>query len=182
MLPELFLRNIIYHKLRYNWNAWHRSWVKWHGMADELHEEGISLRCSINIFCSTWNALCPQYRFFQHSSFVSNFEPCEMYICWLFLYTSTTWEGYICLHIDIFTYFCLHMFLIDSGWSDMAWQMSSLPPWEDISLIWSKNHFFCSMYICVSPKNIFFNIINFVGILSHITFTFPSHYSINVNV
>ena len=82
----------------------------------------------------------------------------------------------ISLHI-----FCLQMSLKYSGWSDMAWQMSSLPPWVGISLIWSKNHF-CSMYTSVSPQKHFFNIMNFVGIASHITFTFPSHYSINFHV
>ena len=83
---------------------------------------------------------------------------------------------YISLHI-----FCLHMFLTDSGWSYMAWQMMSLPPLGGISLIWSKNHF-CSMYTSVSPQKHLFNIMNFVGIASHITCTFLSDYSINVHV
>ena len=73
------------------------------------------------------------------------------------------------------------MFLEDSGLSDMAWQMRSLPAWGGISLKWSKNHF-CSMYTSVSPQKHFFNIMNFVGIASHITFTFPSDYSINFHV
>ena len=38
---------------------------------------------------------------------------------------------------------------------------------------------FCSMYTSVCPKNIFFNIMNFVGIGSHMTFLFPSPYSIH---
>ena len=37
------------------------------------------------------------------------------------------------------------------------------------------------VYLCIPPKHIF-NIINFAGIVGHITFTFPSHYSINFNV
>ena len=41
---------------------------------------------------------------------------------------------------------------------------------------------YCSMYTSVSPPKHFFNIINFVGIASHTTFTFPSHYSINFHV
>ena len=132
----------------------HRSWVKWHGMAEEPREEGISLRCSTNIFCSICKARCLQYRFFQHSSFVSNCKVCEMYISWLFLYTSATWEGYICLHIDIFIYFCLHMFLIDSGWSDMAWQMSSLPPLGRYFIDMVQKSFFAVCILVYSPKNI----------------------------
>ena len=62
----------------------------------------------------------------------------------------------------------------------MAWHMSSLPPGEGISLICSKNSFL-HMYTSVSPQNIF-NIVNFVGIESHIKFTFPSHFSINLQV
>ena len=41
---------------------------------------------------------------------------------------------------------------------------------------------FCSMYTLVSPQKHFFNIMNCVGIASHITFTFPSDYSINFHV
>ena len=73
---------------------------------------------------------------------------------------------------------CLCMFIINCGCSDMACQMSSFLPWGGTSLIWFKNHF-CSMYTFVSTKNIFFNIMNFVGIESHMTCLFPCHYSIH---
>ena len=123
----------------------------------------------------------PNTDFFQYSSFVSNCEACEMYISWLFftylqLETAISVLIFISLHI-----FCLHMFLTDSGWSYMAWQMMSLPPLGGISLIWSKNHF-CSMYTFVSPQKHLLNIMNFVGMASHITCTFLSDYSINFHV
>ena len=73
------------------------------------------------------------------------------------------------------------MFLINHGCSDMACQMSSLLPWRGISLIWFKN-LFCSMYTSVCLKNIFFNIMHFVGIGSHLIFLFPCHYSIHFYV
>ena len=41
---------------------------------------------------------------------------------------------------------------------------------------------FYNMYTSVSPQKHFFNIMNFVGIASHITFTFPSDCSINFHV
>ena len=41
---------------------------------------------------------------------------------------------------------------------------------------------FCSMYTSVSPQKHFFNIMNLVGIASHITCTFLSDYSINFHV
>ena len=100
----------------------------------------------------------PKTIFFQHTQFVSNCEPCEMYTSLLFLYTSATWKAYICLHIDIFKHiFHLGMFTIDSRWSDMAWQMSSLLPGEGISLTCSKNSFFCSRLhvLLYSPKTFF---------------------------
>ena len=75
----------------------------------------------------------------------------------------------------------LHMFLTYSGWCNMAWQMMSLSPLGGISLICSKNYF-CSMYTSVSPQKHFFNIRNLVGIVSHITCTLLSDYSINFHV
>ena len=45
-----------------------------------------------------------------------------------------------------------------------------------------QKSFFAVCILLYPPKTFFFNIINFVGIASHITFTFPSHYSINVHV
>ena len=83
---------------------------------------------------------------------------------------------FISLHL-----FGLHMFLTDSGCSNMAWQMMSLSPLGGISLIWSKNYFLQYVYFCISPKY-FFNIMNLVGIASHITCTFLSDYSINFHV
>ena len=38
------------------------------------------------------------------------------------------------------------------------------------------------MYASVSPQKHFFNIIHFVGIVSHKTFTFPPHYSIHFHL
>ena len=75
----------------------------------------------------------------------------------------------------------LHMCLTDSGCSNMVWQMMFLVPLGGISLIWSKI-IFCSMYNSVSPQKHFFNIMNLVGIASHITCTLLSDYSINFHV
>ena len=77
--------------------------------------------------------------------------------------------------------FCLHMFLIDSGWCNMAWQMMSLPLLGGILWMWSQNYFLSYVYFCISPKH-FLNIRNLVGIASHITCTFLSDYSINFHV
>ena len=49
----------------------------------------------------------------------------------------------------------LHMFLTDSGWCNMAWQMMSLSPLGGISLICSKNYFLQYVYFCISPKTFF---------------------------
>ena len=80
---------------------------------------------------------------------------------------------YMSWYSYVYIFFCLHMFLTDNGWSYMAWQMMSLPLLGGISLIWSKNQF-CSMYTSVSAQTHLFNIMNFVGIASHITCTFLS--------
>ena len=48
--------------------------------------------------------------------------------------------------------FCLHMFVIDSGWCHMAWQMMSLPVLGCIFLMWSQNYFWSYVYFCISPK------------------------------
>ena len=59
----------------------------------------------------------------------------------------------VSVFILIFSHiFCQCMFLINSGWSDMACQMNSLPPWGGISLIWSKNHFLQCAYFCIHQK------------------------------
>ena len=113
------------------------------------------LKCSTNIFCSTFNALCPQYRFFNivYLSAIVRHVKCTFLDCFythLQLVRAISVFILISLHI-----FCLHMFLINSGWSDMAWQMRFLPPWGGISLIWSKNHFLQYVYFCISPKTFF---------------------------
>ena len=150
-------------------------------MADEPHEVGISLKCSKNLFCSTCNALWPQYRFFNiiHLSAIVRHVNCTFLHCFS---TYLQLDIAISLCILIFTHiFCLCMFLINCGCSDMACQMSSLLSWGGILLIWFKV-IFCSMYTSVSPKNIFFNTMNFVGIGSHMTFLFPCPYSIHFYV
>ena len=55
-------------------------------MADESPAEGISLKYSKNIFV----VHVTKQIFFQHTQFVSNCNPCEIYISLLFLYTSAT--------------------------------------------------------------------------------------------
>ena len=51
--------------------------------------------------------------------------------------------------------FCLCMFLINCGCSDMACQVSSLLPWGGISLIWFKNNFFAVCILLYAPKTFF---------------------------
>ena len=143
---------MIYHTVTYYCNPWQRSCVQWYGMADEPHEEGISLKCSTNMFCSICNALCPQYRFFQHSSFVSNCEACEMYISWwLFLYISATWEGYIGPDIHICTYFVCICFLQIVGEVIQHGRWCPFPHWEAFHW-YSPKSFLQYVYFCISPK------------------------------
>ena len=59
-------------------------------MADESPAEGISLKYSKNIFVVHVILYAPKTNFFQHTQFVSNCNPCEIYISLLFLYTSAT--------------------------------------------------------------------------------------------
>ena len=63
----------------------------------------------------------------------------------------------------------------------MAWQMMYLPPLGGF-YGYGPKIIFCSMYTSVSPQKHFFNIMNLVGIASHITSTFLSDYSINFHV
>ena len=124
-------------------------------MADEPHEVGISLKCSTNLFCGTCNALWPQYRFFNivHLSAIARHVNCTFLNCF---YTYLQLERAISVFILIFSHiFCLYMFLINSGCSDMACQMSSLPPWGGISLIWFKNTFFAVCILLYPPKTFF---------------------------
>ena len=108
------------------------------------------------VFCSMCNALYPPYTFLQYYSFVSNCAACEMYISWWFLYTSATWEGYICLDIHIFTSF-LSAYVSYRWWVHVIWhgRWCPLSPLGGISLICSKNYFLQYVYFCISPKTFF---------------------------
>ena len=154
--------------------TWQGRWALWgRHFIEMLHRY---------VFCSICNALYPPYRFFQHDSFVSNGEACEMYISWLFLYTSATWEAYICLDIHIFTsFFVFICFLQIVG--EVIWHSRPcpLPHWE-VFHWYGPKIIFCNVYTSVSPPKHFFNIMNLVGIASHIACTFLSDYSINVHV
>ena len=48
--------------------------------------------------------------------------------------------------------FCLHMFVIDSGWCNIAWQMMSLSLLGGILWMLSQNYFWSYVYFCISPK------------------------------
>ena len=97
-------------------------------------------------------------------------------------YPHLTLERAIYVLMLIYSYlFGLHMCFIGCGGSHMAWPMISFAPLVGISLIWSKFILY-SMYTSVSPQKYVFNIMNLVGIASHITFTFLSDYSINFHV
>ena len=164
--------------LTYNCNVWYTSRVKSQCMADEPHEVGISLKCSKNLFFGTCNALWPQYRFFN----IVHLSAIVRHVNYTFLHCFSTYlqlEMAISACILIFAHiFCLCMFLINHGCSDMACQMNSLPPWGGISLIWFKNPFLQYVYFCM-PQNISFSVRNFVGTGSHMIFLFPCHYSIH---
>ena len=124
----------------------------------------------------------PNTDFFNivHLSAIVRHVNCTFLHCF---YTYLQLEMAISVCILIFAHiFCLCMFLINCGCSDMACQMSSLPPWGGISLMWFKNHFLQYVYFCIPQKH-FFNIMNFVGIGSHMTsFLFPCHYSMHFYV
>ena len=102
------------------------------------------------------------------------------HVNYTFLHCFSTYlqlEMVISVCILIFVHiFCLCMFLINHGCSDMVCQMSCLLPWGSISLIWLKNSFLQYVYFCMHRKH-FFNIMNFVGIGSHMTFLFPCNNS-----
>ena len=98
----------------------------------------------------------------------------------VFVHICNLWGLYLSWYSYLYI-FCLYMFLTASGWSAMAWQMRSLPPWEAFHWYVPKI-IFCSMYTSVSPQKHFFNIMNFMGIASHIPCTFLFHYSINFHV
>ena len=122
----------------------------------------------------------PNTDFFQHSSFVSYCEACKLHISWLFFYTSATWEGYICFHINIFTYFFCACFSQIVG--EVIWygRWAPLPHGEEFH--WNSPKIILTVHILLYSSKCFFNIIHFVGIVSHITFTFPSHISINAYI
>ena len=124
-------------------------------MVDEPHEEGISLKCSTNIFAVYVMLYVPNTDFFN----IVHLSAIVRHVKYTFpdyFYTHLQLERAISVLIFISLHiFCLHMFLTASGWSAMPWQMRSLPPWGGISLIWSKNHFLQYVYFCISPKTFF---------------------------
>ena len=140
-------------------------------MADEPQEVGISLKCSTNLFAVHVMLYGPSTDFFNiiHLSAIARHVNCTFLNCF---YTYLQLEMAISVFILILSHiFCLCMFVINRGCSDMACQMRSLLPWGGISLIWFKNHFLQYVYFCIPPKH-FFNM-HFVGLASHITFIFP---------
>ena len=127
----------------------------WSDIADEPHKVDISLKYSMNLFCSTCNGLWPQYIFFQHSSFVSNCEACELYISSLFLYTSTTRDGCICLYIDIFTYF-LSVYVSHWYWVKWYHMQDEVPSPMGRNFIDMDQKSFFAVHILLYPPKTFF--------------------------
>ena len=124
---------------------WHGRWVpRGRHLIEMFH----------NYFGSTCYVVCPQYRYFQHSSMsaIVTQMTCTFLDC---LSTHLQLERVISVFILIFLHIlCLCMFLIDSGWSNMVWQLRSFCPSGEISLIESKLIF----KVCIllyPPKNIF---------------------------
>ena len=134
-------------------------------MAWQMNPMRKAFHCSAPqiVFCSICNALFPPFRIFQHGSFVSNHAPCEMYISWLFLYTSATWEGSIHLDILILTSFLSAYFFLQIV-GDVIWhgRWCLFPYWEVFSGCGPKI-IFCHMYISVSPQKQFFQHHEFGG-------------------
>ena len=95
------------------------------------------------IFFTVHVILYPQNNFFQNCQFFSNCEPSDMYISLSFLYKSGTLEAYISLHSDICFLHIVCLGMLDSGWSDMAWQMNPLPQEEEFH--WSAANYFLYM-------------------------------------
>ena len=94
-------------------------------MAWQIHLMRKAFHCSaLQIgFYSIYHTLFSAFRFFQHYTFMSNCVTCEMYISPLFLYTSETWDGSICLYILIFTsflspYVCYRWWVMSYGMAD----------------------------------------------------------------
>ena len=90
---------------------------------------------------------CPQK--FQIIQFESDWEPSGINICLSFPYKFQTLEDYISFNIDFFLHFCLGMLAIDSGWSDMTWQISPLPSKVRVRVILK----FGQMGPLLHPKN-----------------------------
>ena len=123
----------------------------------------------------------PNTDFFNivHLSAIVRHVNCTILNCF---YKYLQLEMAISVFILIFSHiFCLCMFLINSGCSDMACKMSSLPPWGGISLDMVQKSFFAVCILLYPPKT-FLNIMSFVGIESHMIFLFPCHYSIHFYV
>ena len=124
-------------------------------MADEPNEVGISLKCSTNLFCSTCNALWPQYRFFNivHLSPILRHVNCIFLNCF---YTHLQLEMAVSVFILIFSHiFCLCMFLIEHGWSDMAYQMNCLSSTGGNFIDMVQKSLFAVCILLYPPKTFF---------------------------
>ena len=110
-LEGLFILLFIYIFCGQSGNAWLRLWVKWHGMADDLHPQWRHFNeMFITYFWSAFH-LYPPSIFFQHSQCLRDWDPSEIYIslsflskCDIFrwLYLSSYWffVAYFCLVIS----------------------------------------------------------------------------------
>ena len=155
--------------------------MTWHGRVTSWGRHFIAVLYT-EFFCSICHTLFSAFRFFQHYTFMSNCVTCEMYISPLFLYTSETWDGSICLYILIFTsflspYVCYRWWVMSYGMADDVsshLEMYFLDVVPELFLV-----------ICIFlylPKKHFLFIINLVGIASHSTCRFLSDYCINFHV
>ena len=88
---------------------------------------------------------------------------------------------YLCFYSYLYIFFvciCFLQIIVEVIWQA---QSCSIPLWE-VFHWYGPEIIFCSMYNCLSLQKHFFNIMNLVGIASHITCTFLSDYSINFHV
>ena len=123
----------------------------------------------------------PNTYFFNivHLSAIVRHVKCTFLYCF---YTHLQLVRAICVLIFISTYF-LSAHVSDRTWVKCYGMADEVPsPMGRHFIDMVQKIIFCSMYTSVSPQKHFFNIMNFVGIASHIKCTFLSDYPIHFHV
>ena len=137
--------------------------MKWHGITDELPSPR-----GRNFIDMLQNSFV-QYVYFciplKHFFNIVNFAGIESHLKFTFTsHFSTHLQVWMPISVYIFTYFCLGMLGIDSGWSDMTWQ--TIPLISDWRLQWHFNQMDTTLRIWHSAKLTF---MSDVWVLLHFT-------------